>query len=387
MNIDKEHIISIRREIHSYPEVDFDLPRTVALVKRELDAIGIPYTEKYGKGSVVGYINPDKEGFTIALRADMDALKITEKTDVEYKSKNEGYMHACGHDAHTAVLLGVAAALKELEGEISCRVKLLFQPSEEGMKSGAVMMIENGVMEDVDVIIGLHTENDMPSGKLGVCYGYSQASSRHFTLELFGKSAHATSPQRGIDALAAAVRIYNDLQLVLTRELDPLEKYVCSVCQLEAGRSQNSIADHALMRGTIRAYNMDVDLHIYNRFRSIIDHVCEETGVTASLTAPLKSVSLYNHPTVCRLIEKAIGKTVGEENVAHMPEKLSSEDFSRYLTQKPGAFFRLGTKNEEKGITSPAHTDTHNIDEDVLDLGAKTMVQFVLDNMNGISFE
>ena len=387
MNINKEHLIVLRREIHQYPEVDFDLPRTVALVRKELDALGVPYTEKYGVGSVVGYINPDKEGFTIAIRADMDALKLTEKTDVEYKSKNDGYMHACGHDAHTAVLLGTAAALKELENEINCRVKLIFQPSEEGMKSGAVMMIENGVMDDVDVIIGLHSENGMPAGKLGVCYGYSQASSRHFSLELFGKSAHATTPHNGIDALAAAIRIYNDLQLVLTREIDPLEKYVCSVCQLESGRSQNSIADHALMRGTIRAYNMEVDQHIYNRFQSIIEHVCKETGATYSLTAPLKSVSLYNHPSVCRLIEKAIGEVVGEENISPMPEKLSSEDFSRYLTVKPGAFFRLGTGNEEKGITVPAHNDLFDIDEDALELGVRTFVQFVLDNMNGIEIE
>ena len=249
-----DYVIGLRREIHMYPEVDFDLPKTVALVERELEAMGIPYTEKYGKGSVVGYINPEKQGFTIAIRADMDALRILERGDEPYCSRHEGMMHACGHDAHTAVLLGAAKVLKSIEGELNCRVKLLFQPSEEGVESGAAMMIKNGVLDDVDVIIGEHVTNAIESGTLGVCPKESQSTSRHFKIEIDGKSAHVAQAHTGIDALAVAFRVYNDIQLVLTREVSPLERCLCSIGALQAGTTHNVVADHALMAGTIRTF-------------------------------------------------------------------------------------------------------------------------------------
>ena len=268
INIDKDYIIKLRREIHEYPEIDFELPKTVAVVKRELKALGIPCTEKYGKGSVVGCINPQKKGFTIGIRADMDALKIYEKNDVPYRSKIDGLMHACGHDAHTAILLGAAKALKEMENSLNCRVKLLFQPSEEGIKSGAVMMIENGVLDDIDIIIGLHVNGKLSSGKLGVCPRHSQASSRHFKIEIKGKSAHAASPHTGIDAIAIAFRMYSALQLVVSREVDPREQYLCSIGKIEAGTAQNIVADRAVMWGTLRTYNMNINSYIFERIKN-----------------------------------------------------------------------------------------------------------------------
>lgn len=385
-NIDNEYIVKIRREIHAYPEVDFDLPNTVKIVERELDAIGITYTEKYGKGSVVGYINPDKEGFTIGIRADMDALNIQEANDVPYRSKIDGKMHACGHDAHTAILLGAAKALKEMEDSLSCRVKLLFQPSEEGVKSGAMMMVENGVMEDVDVIIGLHTENALEAGTLAVCKGSSQASSRNFKIEIFGESAHIADPQYGKDALAAAVRMYNDIQFVMCREVDPMARYVCGIGKMKAGTAQNNIADYAYMQGTIRTFDMKIDNQLITRIEKIAQSIENEMGVKIKITAPAKSLVLYNDPYISDLVTLAMEKVVGKENVGVMLPKLGSEDFSRYLAEKKGVLFRLGTKNEAKGITSSAHNDDFELDEDILHLGAETFVQFVLDNMNGINF-
>lgn len=382
--VDKEKIIALRRELHEYPEVDFDLPKTVALIKRELDAIGVPYTEKYGDGSVVAYINPEKEGFTIALRADTDALKITEKTGLEFSSKNDGLMHACGHDAHTAILIGTAKTLKSLEDKINCRVKLLFQPSEEGMKSGAKMMVENGVLDDVDVILGLHVENSLKTGTLGVCKGPSQASSRHFQIDIFGKSAHAALPHTGIDALAAAVRVYNDIQLMLSREINPFEKYLCSIGKLEAGTSHNVVADHAMIKGTIRTFNMAVDKFIIERIEKIVKNVTEEIGATYNIHAPLKSMCLDNNHRIADLLMESMKKAVGEENVFDFPPKLSSEDFSLYLPHVPGVFFRLGTGNEAKGCTTNAHNNDFMIDEDSFEYGVRAFVQFVLDNMNGI---
>ena len=241
IHIENNYIVAIRREIHQYPETNFDLANTVAVVKRELESMQVPYTEQYGNGSVVGYIGPEKTNFTIALRADMDALDITEKTDIPYKSKNEGKMHACGHDAHTAILLGAAKALKGMESDLRCRVKLLFQPSEEGLVKGAQMLCDNGAIDDVDVIVGLHVENLLTAGMMGVCSGYSQASSRNFNIEIFGESTHATTPQQGVDALRVAVQVYDDIQHFMRNKIDPSENCVCSVGALHAGKGQNNM--------------------------------------------------------------------------------------------------------------------------------------------------
>lgn len=383
----EEYIINLRREIHMYPEVDFDLPKTVAVVERELDAIGVPYTEKYGKGSVVGYINPEKEGFTIAIRADMDALRLCEKVDVPYRSKHDGYMHACGHDAHTAMLLGTAKVLKSIEKNLDCRVKLLFQPSEEGVKSGSVMMIENGVLDDVDVIIGQHVVNSLETGVMGVCPGESQASSRHFKVEVFGKSAHAAQSQTGIDALAIAVRMYNAIQLVLSREISPLERYLCSIGTLNAGTTHNNVADHAVMTGTIRTFNTQLSGFIFNRMEKIAEGLSTETGAKITVEGPLKSVCVYNNPYLSELVMETMKKIVGEDNTVYFKVGMGSEDFSRYGEIVPAVFFRLGTGNKGKERQTSAHHDDFTICEDALINGVRTMVQFVVDHQKGIDRE
>lgn len=387
INIDKDYIINIRREIHQYPEVDFELPKTIALVKRELDKMGIPYTEEYGKSSVVATINPDKKGFTIGIRADMDALLIQEKTDVPFKSKIDGKMHACGHDAHTAMLLGTAKALKELETEINCRVKLLFQPSEEGKESGAAYMVADGVMDDIDIIIGQHIENWLDVGTVGVCKGNSMASSRTVKIEFFGKTAHATLPHSGIDALAAAVKTYNNIQFMLTREMNPFDRYVCSVGKLAAGTTQNVIADYAEMLISVRTYSSSVDEHIAKRIEQIAKNAADELGAQVKVDSHLKFYVVYNDPYISDLVLSSAAKVVGEENIAEMPCKMSSEDFSQYLTKKPGVFLRLGTRNEAKGITTLPHNNDFDIDESALPIGSQVCVQFVLDNMNGIDMD
>jgi len=385
MYADQEYITSIRREIHQYPEIGFELPKTIALVKRELEKMGIEYTEKYGRSSVVATIRPDQKLFTIGIRADMDALLIEEKTDLPFRSKIQGQMHACGHDAHTAMLLGTAKALKEMEEQLSCRVMLIFQPSEEGIQSGAAEMVHDGLMDEIDVIIGLHIENLLESGSIGVCSGNSQASSRSFRLDFHGKTAHATLPQSGADALAAAVRTYNNIQYMLTREIGPFSKYVCSIGKLSGGTSQNVVADHAYMLGTIRTYDIDLDGFMIKRIEQIAKNTASETGVEAVLETSLKAYVIYNNPYLSQLVLESAEKVA--PRLQKMPEKLSSEDFSHYLTKKPGVFIRLGTRNEEKGCTTFPHNNDFMIDEDAFYVGSDTCVQFVLDNMNGIDAE
>ena len=381
MYADKDYIINLRHEIHEYPEIGFDLPRTIAVVKRELDSFGIEYTEKYGESSVVGIINPEKNHFTIGIRADMDALLIEEKTDLEFKSKIKGQMHACGHDAHTAMLLGTAKALKAMEDKLSCRVMLVFQPSEEGIRSGADELVKCGLMDEIDIIIGMHIENWLDSGKIGVCSGASMASSRNFRIDFHGRTAHATLPQSGADALAAAIRTYNNIQYMLTREINPFSKYVCSVGKLEGGTTQNVIADHAFMLGTIRTFDMELDSFLIRRIEEIAKNTAGETGVEAALDTSLKAYVLYNNPYISELVLKSAEKITTTQK---MPEKLSSEDFSQYLTKKPGVFIRLGTRNVAKGCVTLPHNNDFLIDEEAFVTGSDTCVQFVLDNMNGI---
>lgn len=385
--IDQEYIVKIRRELHMYPETDFDMPRTVALIKRELEAMNIPYTEQYGQASVVGFINPDCKNFTIGIRADTDALNMDEINDIPYKSRIEGKMHACGHDAHTAMLLGAAKALKGMENTLNCRVLLVFQPSEEGMKSGAAMMVANGLMDQIDVIIAQHVSPDQEIGEIGLTYGYAQACSRHFVIEITGKSAHAAAPHTGIDALAIAMRMYNAIQLVGMREVNPRNNIVYSVNKLEAGTTHNVVPATAVMKGTIRTFDLDLSRFLIERIEKIGKCLAEETGATITVHGPLKSACVYNNPYIAEFIHKTAEKVVGAENVQIKPRRYGSEDFSLFGQVKPAVMFRLGVKNTEKGIISKVHYRDFMLDEDALQIGSRTLVQFVLDNQNGIDME
>ena len=382
MTIDKEYIKDIRHELHKCPELGFDLPKTLAIVKGELDKIGIPYTERYGKSSIVADLNPEKS-FTIAIRADMDALPITEQSGVEYSSEIPGQMHACGHDAHTAILIATAKTLFEMKDEIACHVRFIFQPSEECPESGAKMLVENGVMEGVDVIIGLHV-GGCNSGEIGICVGNHIAASRPFKLEFFGQSTHAATPHNGKDALAASVRAYMSIKLMISTEMSAKESYICSIGKLNAGTAQNIIPDYAEMMGTIRSFNLDVDQYIIGRIEGIAESIKREMGIDYKLTTHLKSGVVYNDPKICELVKAAAVKVVGEEKTVGVEMRLGAEDFAFYGEKAPAVFFRLGNYNEEKGCVAAAHSSEFKVDDDVLHLGAETFTQFVLDNMNGI---
>jgi len=379
------HIVELPRDLHQIPEVGLFLPKTSAYVAAELNRIGIPYVYSKGDSGLIAAIEGNASGKTIALRADMDALRMTEQNEeLEYRSKHDGMMHACGHDAHTAILLGTAKALKEMEKELDCRVLLVFQPSEEGVTSGAMMMIENGLMEEIQIMTGLHVGTNVRSGMLGVCPGVSSATSRHFKIEVSGKSIHATSYHNGISALEIAVRLYTGIQSIVATEVDPKEKVVCVVTKLHSGTAQNIIPDYALMQGTIRTFNVSLSEFIYERISALIKAHSEQYGVEIKFHAPLKSTCVYNNPYLSELMMNSMKKIVGEENICIMAPGMGSEDFSRFTDIVPSVFFRLGIKNEGKGITQVAHQTDFKVDEDALIYGVKAFVQFVCDNQNGI---
>ncbi|MBQ9843142.1 MAG: amidohydrolase [Oscillospiraceae bacterium] len=383
--VDKEYILSLRHEIHEYPELEFDLPRTLAVVRRELEALGIPYTEQYGRSSIVGYLNPDCKAFTIGIRADMDALPLTEKTDLPYASKIPGAMHACGHDAHTAMLLGTAKALKALEKELKCRVLLIFQACEEGSLSGAREMVEDGLMEEIDTIIGMHIENWLEAGTVGVGEGACMAASHPLHIEFFGKTAHASLPQSGANALAMAVNTYTGIQTMLATRIDPFAKYICCVGQLTAGQTDNVIPDYAQMKISLRTYDTALESFIVENICAIAENAAKVQGGTVKIHHEAKALPVINHPVVRQAVLESAAKVVGESNIAHMPIKMSSEDFSFFVDKKPGAFIRLGTRNAAKGCVTLPHNNDFLLDEDALPIGSQVCVQFVLDHMEGMA--
>ena len=385
MHIDGSYILAIRRELHKYPELAFDLPKTLALIRQELDSMGIPYTEKYGKSSIVAFINPDCTDFSIGLRADTDALPLTEKTGLPYASQHPGIMHACGHDAHTAMLLGAAKALKAMEKNLTCKVVLLFQACEEGELSGAKLMVQDGVMDLVDVIVGMHIENWLETGTVGICPGISMAASHPLRIEFFGKTAHATLPQSGVDALSMAVETYNGIAAMKATQMNPFDKYVCTVGMLAAGSTDNVIPDYAEMKISLRTFDTKLESFIVENIRTIAENAAARRCGTIAFHEDTKALPLCNDPLVSQQLLASAAKIVGQENIVTMPEKLSSEDFSFYVAEKPGAFLRLGTRNEEKGCVTLPHNNDFMLDEDALPLGSRIFVQFVLDNMGGIN--
>ena len=271
-SVDKDYILSLRRELHMYPELEFELPKTLALIRRELDTMGIPYTEDYGKSSIVAFLNPDCKGFSIALRADTDALPLTEKTDLPYASRHPGIMHACGHDAHTAMLLGTAKALKAVEKELDCKVVLLFQACEEGEFSGAKLMIADGIADLADIFVGMHIENWLDVGTVGICPGVCMAASHPLYIEFFGKSAHATLPQSGVDTLAMAVETYNGIMNLKATQMNPFDQYVCTVGMLSAGTTDNVIPDYAQIKVSLRTYDTKLEAFIVDNIRKIAEN-------------------------------------------------------------------------------------------------------------------
>ena len=377
---DEEYIISMRREIHRHPEEGFDLPVTVGVVEREMERLNITYTEKYGKGSVVGELGSGDR--CVALRADMDALPVLEKTGAEYASEVAGKMHACGHDAHTAMLLGAARALKRAEASLTCRVRLIFQPSEECDVSGAQVLIDNGVLDGVDEIVALHVENALQCGELGYCAGPFQAGCHAYTIEFFGKSAHATMPQNGCDALAMAVKAYNNIYLMKCREMDPFCQHVLSISALNAGHVHNAIPDYAKMLISVRFYDLEVNEKIDARIKQICRNAAQELDGRVTFDDQVSSYPVINTPESTNRMAAAAETVLGKEHVHSISRKMYSEDFSHYLQTTPGALVHLGTGNSAQGITAPLHSNVFCIDESALLHGSQVLVQYVLNQMN-----
>ena len=377
-----EYAQKIRRELHRHPEIGFDLPKTLATLRRELDGMGVEYTEKYGKSGIVATINPEKSHYTIAIRADMDALPITEMNDVPYKSEHEGKMHACGHDAHTAIALATLKELNAMRDSIGCRVKFIFQPAEEYAPSGAKLMAEDGVMDDIDVIVALHVEPTLNSGTVGYISGPRNATSDGFTLTFRGKSAHVAEQQYGRDAIMMAVRAYTDIEFVIAKEVSAREPIIFNVGSIHGGVANNVICDECTMFCTLRTHTDETAEYVLNKIRAICASVAETAGGSFEYEQKKHYPMVKNDPEVTELLRRAAVAVVGEENVLTSRRGMGGEDFSYFANIKPGCMIHLGVKSKDSDTVHGLHTDRFDVDEEALDIGVKIFKKFVLDNMN-----
>ena len=385
--MDISYAQNIRRQLHMYPEVGFDLDNTLALIRGELDKMGVEYTEKYGKSSIVATINPEKTNFTIAVRADTDALPITEENDVPYKSKNQGQMHACGHDMHTAIALDACRKINEMRDKIACRVKFLFQAAEEYPPSGAKLMALDGVMDDIDCIVALHIDPEYSAGEVAYAYGPQNATSDGFYLEFYGKSSHAANQQKGVDAIMMAVRAYTDIEFMLAKEIKASDPIIFNVGTINGGVTNNIICDKCTMFCTLRTQKNENAEYIIGKIKKIIAAVAETAGGEAKYIESKHYPIADNHPVVTDKIKAAAEKVLGDGKVLHKTSRdMIGEDFSYFANLKPGCMFRLGIANAACGFGGMLHNGRLLPDEVALAVGSDIFVRFIIDNMNGIEF-
>jgi amidohydrolase len=377
-------MIADRRWLHENPELGFDEHKTSEFVRQRLESLGVEDVRSgIAKTGVTGLIRGTKEGAgrTVLLRADIDALPIDEENDVEYRSQTEGVMHACGHDAHTAMLLGVARLLMERRDQFSGNVKVLFQPSEEANGGGAKPMIEAGVLENphVDAVFGQHVLSHMPVGTIWVTGGPVQASADSFKIRVQGKGGHGAMPHDAVDPVQIAMQIGTALQTIVSRNVDPMSAVVVSVCNIHAGTADNIIPDTAQLGGTVRTFTPENRDLAEKRMKEIAEGIATSMGGKAEVTYVRGYPPTVNDEEMAELVRNAAVKAVGEENVHLMKPMMPAEDFSYFLENRPGTYFMTGCGNAEKGITWPHHHPKFDLDEEAFPFGVATMVQTVLD--------
>ena len=373
----EKYTIDMRREFHMNPEPSMHEVRTAGRIKEELDKIGVPYIS-IGKSGVVATIQGKNKGKTIALRADIDALEVNEARDIPYKSKNEGFMHACGHDAHGAMLLGAAHVLNEIKDEFNGTVKLIFQPGEETAQ-GAKAMIKGGALDGVDEVFGMHVMGNIPSGKIAVGGGPRMASADMFKITVKGAGGHGSMPNLGVDAVVAASAIVMNLQTLVSREISPMESVVVSVGKLTSGTRFNVIADSAIMEGTTRCFSYEIRKQLPKMMERIIKSTAASYRAEANLKYTLLTAPLINNEESSERAKKSVEKIMSKDAVAEFDKTPGGEDFSEYLELVPGTFVIVGTANKEKDTCYSNHHPMFNIDEDMLVNGVALHAQYAYD--------
>lgn len=367
--------VEVRRHLHAHPELSYQEVQTSAYVQAQLKKMGIPFQVMSSTG-VVGIIegnNPNSR--ILALRADMDALPIEEKNEVTYRSVNLGVMHACGHDVHTSVLLGAAQILFDLRNQWSGTVKLIFQPGEEKNPGGASYMIRDGVLTDPapQGIIALHVHPGLPCGQLSFRKGRVMASADEIYITIRGKGGHAAAPHLTADTLLIASHLVVSLQQIISRNNNPVTPSVLSICSIQGGNTTNVIPSEVKLMGTFRAMDEKWRYQAHELIKKQTSSLVEGMGAEVDIHIDVGYPAVDNHPAFTDEVWKRAADWLGKENVSETEIRMGAEDFGYYSQQIPGCFFRLGVRNEAKGIVHQVHTPLFNIDEQAIEIGMGTM--------------
>lgn len=378
----QDEIVTMRRDLHQIPEIGGDLPETKAYVMKKLTEMGIPFTENKSDSGLIAEIAGGRPGKTIALRADMDALPIQEANEVEYISRHEGIMHACGHDAHTAMLLGAARVLSENKDRIPGTVRLLFQTDEEGSR-GAERTIKEGGLQGADAVFGTHIgtilSKDIPSGTMVCTPGCCMASFDKFVIRVKGNGCHGSTPEKGVDPINIASHIVINLQEIVAREIAATKPAVLTIGHMEAGFAYNVIPSEALIEGTIRALEEDVRQELARRIKEVAETTARTFRGEAEYEMIWGAPPVISDPEMAALAADCAREVVGESRVIDRVDapNMGGEDFAYFLNQVPGAFMFLSSSNPEKHTDVPHHNPRFNVDEDVLWIGSAMFVKIV----------
>jgi amidohydrolase len=365
-----EKLISWRRDFHAHPELDYELFRTNEKVTDFLKAEGIEYNIT-AKTGICAIIRGAKEGKTVALRGDMDALPLMDEKKCEYSSKNTGKMHACGHDVHTTILMGAAKLLNSVKDEIQGNIKLFFEPAEE-TTGGARLMIADGVLENpkVDAVIGLHVHEGIEVGKIGIKEGVVHAASNPFTIKINGRGGHGAHPDTTIDPIVIACNLINTLQTVISRELSPTDPAVLTIGYIHGGTAQNIIPEEVKIGGIIRTMKTEQREYVKKRLTEITEGVVSSMRGRCEIVIEESYPCLYNDDKILKVVKESAESVIGKEKVKILQSpNMGVESFSYFSLERPSAFYFLGCRNEEKGIVNPAHGSLFDVDEDCIPIG------------------
>lgn len=370
----KNWLIDVRRDFHRHPELSEKEFRTSKKIQQYLSEMSIPYQAGIAGTGVIGNISGTNSDINIALRADIDALPIQDAKTCSYRSTVEGVMHACGHDAHTAIVLGTAKAFSSGLVEVPCGIRLIFQPAEETI-GGAERMINQGALDGIDGIFGLHVDSSLETGTIGIKYGALNASSDMITIKISGKSGHGAYPAGTADAVVIAAQVVNALQTVISRNIDARETAVLSLGVISGGTARNVVADEVVIEGTIRTLCPKVRAAVNERVRDIVENLPKAFGGHGEYICQPGYTSLINHDFAVDIVKNNAIKLLGSSAVFEKKvPNMGVEDFAYYLEKVPGAFFHLGVGNQQKNITAPGHNKYFDIDENALILGVAMQI-------------
>lgn len=348
-----DQIVAWRRQMHQHPELSFQEQNTAVYIAEQLESFGLEVKRGVGGGGILAYLRGEQPGPTIAFRADFDALPIQEANDVPYKSKVDGVMHACGHDGHTATLLGVAKVLIQNRKHIKGTLVFIFQHAEEKPPGGAKFMIEDGALDGVEYVFGAHLASELPLGKVGVRDGAIMAAVDAFTIQIQGKGGHGAKPHHTVDALVIGTQVVNALQQIVSRRVNPLQSAVVTIGVFQSGQAFNVIADSARIEGTVRTFDPELRKQIEADIRGIVKGICEAGHAGYEIDYLNGYPALVNPKPETELVHELIADSLGSDVFAELEVSMGAEDFAYYLQHRPGVFFKIGSQSSED--TAYAH--------------------------------